>query len=243
MTVAPSDQATAPAEQRARTRATLARLVVFSLVLAAIILVAGGDWGWVQGWAYAILLAVVSVGSRWWADRRHPGLLAERDSSQNLEDVKPWDRALSPLMALTSSIVIYVVAGLDHRFEWSPPFAPWLTLVGLVLTVLGWALSTWAMAENAFFSGVVRIQADRGHTVCDTGPYRIVRHPGYAGLFLTVPGTVLALASLWAIVPGSVALIVAAVRTALEDRTLQEQLPGYRDYAKRTRWRLVPGVY
>lgn len=243
MTAAPLGPATAQAEQRARTRATLARLVVFSLVLAAIILVAGGDWGWVQGWAYAILLAIVSVGSRWWADRLHPGLLVERDASQSFEDVKPWDRALSPLMALTSSVVIYVVAGLDHRFAWSPPFAPWLTVVGLVLTVLGWALSTWALVANAFFSGVVRIQADRGHTLCDTGPYRIVRHPGYAGLFLTVPGTVLALASLWAIVPGSVALIVAVVRTALEDRTLHDELPGYREYAQRTRWRLVPGVY
>ncbi|MHB1319112.1 MAG: methyltransferase family protein, partial [Anaerolineae bacterium] len=114
---------------------------------------------------------------------------------------------------------------------------------GMVLVVLGWAVSTWALVENAYFSGVVRIQADRGHLVCDTGPYRIVRHPGYAGLFLTLPGSVLALSSLWAIVPVVVALVVAVVRTALEDRTLQDELPGYRAYAQRTRWRLVPGVY
>lgn len=226
-----------------RKSSPLARLVVLSIFLAALLLVAGGDWGWVQGWAYAVLLAIVTVGSRAWADRRHPGLLAERDSSLSAEGVKPWDRVLSPLMAITSSIVLYLVAGLDHRFSGLPAFPTALTVAGLVLVVLGWALSTWALVENRFFSGVVRIQAERGHTVCDTGPYRIVRHPGYAGLLLTLPGSVLALSSLWAIVPTVVALAVAAVRTTLEDRMLQDELPGYREYAQRTRWRLVPGVY
>lgn len=243
MTAAPSDQAAARAEQRAQTYSRLAGLVVLALVLAAILLVSGGDWGWVQAWAYAALLVVGSVGSRWWAERRHPGLLAERGSSPRLEGVKPWDRVLLPLTAGTSSIVLYIVAGLDHRLSGSPAFTPWLTVVGLMLTALGWAIGSWAMAENAFFSGIVRIQTDRGHTVCDTGPYRIVRHPGYAGLLLTLPGTVLALASLWTIVPAGIALIVAVVRTALEDRTLQQELPGYREYTQRTRWRLVPGVY
>ncbi|MCU0523149.1 MAG: isoprenylcysteine carboxylmethyltransferase family protein [Anaerolineae bacterium] len=222
---------------------TFARLLVLSVFLAAILLVSGGDWGWVQGWVYAILLAIVTVGSRVWADRRHPGLLAEREASQTVEGVKPWDRVLSPVMAITSSIVLYLVAGLDHRFGGRPAFPTLLTVAGFVLVVLGWAVSTWALVENAFFSGVVRIQAERGHTVCDTGPYHIVRHPGYAGLLLTLPGSVLALSSLWAIVPAGVALVVAVVRTALEDRTLQAELPGYKDYAKSTRWRLVPGVY
>lgn len=99
------------------------------------------------------------------------------------------------------------------------------------------------MAENRFFWSVAIVRPDRGHRVCDSGPYRIVRHPGYAGNIPPLLGIVLALGSVWALVPAAVALIVAVIRTALEDRTLLEELPGYRDYAQRVRYRLVPGIY
>ena len=89
----------------------------------------------------------------------------------------------------------------------------------------------------------MRIQKERGHVVCDSGPYRIVRHPGYAGNMLPLPGIVLALSSVWTLIPAAVALIIAVVRTALEDRTLQEELPGYREYARRVHYRLIPGIY
>jgi len=89
----------------------------------------------------------------------------------------------------------------------------------------------------------VRIQTDRGHMVCDSGPYRIVRHPGYAGNILALPGIALALGSVWIIVPAIAALIITVIRTALEDKTLQEELPGYRDYVRRVRYRLIPGVF
>jgi protein-S-isoprenylcysteine O-methyltransferase Ste14 len=90
---------------------------------------------------------------------------------------------------------------------------------------------------------MVRIQSDRGHVVCDSGSYRIVRHPGYAGNILPLPGIVLSLSSLWTLIPAVLALIIAVIRTALEDQTLQEELPGYRDYARRVRYRLFPGIY
>jgi protein-S-isoprenylcysteine O-methyltransferase Ste14 len=90
---------------------------------------------------------------------------------------------------------------------------------------------------------MMRIQTDRGHVVCDSGPYRIVRHPGYAGSLLAMPGIVLALGSVWTFIPVGIALVVSVIRTALEDRTLQEELPGYREYASRVRYRLFPGVY
>jgi protein-S-isoprenylcysteine O-methyltransferase Ste14 len=90
---------------------------------------------------------------------------------------------------------------------------------------------------------VVRIQKERGHTVCDTGPYRIVRHPGYLGNILPLPGIVLALGSLWAIIPAVAALVVVIIRTVLEDRTLQAELPGYREYAQRVKYRLFPGLF
>jgi protein-S-isoprenylcysteine O-methyltransferase Ste14 len=97
--------------------------------------------------------------------------------------------------------------------------------------------------ENQFFSSVVRIQTDRGHMVCDSGPYRIVRHPGYAGNILQQLGIVLALSSLWTIIPAAMALVIAVIRTTLEDQTLQDELPGYQEYARRVRYRLLPGIY
>jgi len=114
---------------------------------------------------------------------------------------------------------------------------------GFILVTMGYALAVWALAENRFFSSVVRIQTDRGHVVCDTGPYRIMRHPGYAGNILPLLGIVLALGSVWTVIPAVVALVIAIVRTALEDQTLQEELPGYREYAQRVRYRLLPGIY
>jgi len=219
------------------------RFIVLSLVMPAVLLIAGGDPRWWQGWAYAVLLVVITVGGRVWAEMQHPGLLAERAKAGDAEGVKPWDRALSPLMALSASFPLFIVAGLDHRFDWSPAFATWVTVAGLVLVGLGYGFSTWAMVENRFFSGMVRVQADRGHVVCDSGPYRIVRHPGYAGYLLALPGIALALGSVWTLVPVAAALTIAVIRTRLEDRTLQEELPGYRAYAERTRYRLVPGVY
>ena len=201
--------------------------------------------GWWQVYIFTLLIMAAGVGSRIWAERRHPGLLAERDQarSEKASDVKPWDKVLAPLMAVSISFPIVIVAGLDHRFKWSPDFPIWLNLLGFVLIGTGSAFAAWALAENRFFSSMVRIQTDRGHVVCDNGPYRIVRHPGYAGNVLPLPGIVLALGSAWALIPAAAALVIAVVRTALEDRTLQEELPGYRDYARRVRYRLFPGIY
>ena len=118
-----------------------------------------------------------------------------------------------------------------------------LNAFGLILAAAGFAFALWAAAENRFFASMVRIQLDRGHVVCDSGPYRMVRHPGYAGLLLTLPGIVLALSSAWTSIPATLALLVIVIRTALEDRTLQAELPGYREYVQRVRYRLVPWVY
>ncbi|TNE81249.1 MAG: isoprenylcysteine carboxylmethyltransferase family protein, partial [Gammaproteobacteria bacterium] len=149
----------------------------------------------------------------------------------------------APLMALSIGFPLVIVAGLDHRYHWSPEFPLWLIAVGFILISLGYAFATWALAENHFFSSVVRIQTDRGHVVCDSGPYRFVRHPGYAGNVLALFGIVLALGSTWTLIPAIAATIIAVIRTALEDQTLQQELPGYADYAQRVRYRLIPGVY
>ena len=219
------------------------RVAVVYLSIPLVLLVCGGDFGWWQAWGYSLLIVAAGIGGRIWAERRHPGLLAERHDTEKYKDAKAWDKVLAPLMALSVSFPLPIVAGLDHRFGWSPAFPLWLIVLGFILTSLGYAFATWALAENRFFSTVVRIQTDRGHAVCDSGPYRLVRHPGYAGNIPPLLGIVLALGSVWALIPAVVTLIITVVRTALEDRTLQEELPGYRDYARRVRYRLIPAIY
>lgn len=219
------------------------RLVLVYLLIPAILFVCGGDLGWWQAWIYALLILAAGIGGRLWAERRHPGLLVERANFDKAPGVKPWDKVLAPLMAISVVFPLVIVAGLDHRFEWSPEFPLWLNLVGLLLIATGYLLASWSLAENRFFSGVMRIQTDRSHTVCDSGPYRFVRHPGYAGSLLPLPGLVLALGSLWTLIPAAAALVITVVRTALEDQTLQKELPGYRKYARRVRYRLFPGIY
>ena len=218
-------------------------LIVVHLSIPLLLFVCAGDIGWWQAWVYSLLFVAAGLGGRFLAERRHPGLLAERQSIDNIQTVKTWDKVLAPLMALSLGLPLVIVAGLDHRFDWSPAFPLWLILIGFFLIAFGYAFAVWALVENRFFSSVVRIQTDRGHVVCDSGPYRIVRHPGYAGNILPLLGIVLALSSLWTLIPAAVALVIAVIRTALEDRTLQEELPGYKEYARRVRYRLFPGIY
>jgi protein-S-isoprenylcysteine O-methyltransferase Ste14 len=218
-------------------------IVVVYLFIPLALLVCGGDFGWWQVWIYSLLIVAAGIGGRIWVERRHPGLLAERQNIEKIQSAKAWDKVLAPLMAISLMFPMVIVAGLDHRFGWSSVFPLWLIVIGFILISLGYAFATWALAENRFFSGVVRIQTDRGHVVCDSGPYRIVRHPGYAGNILPLLGIVLALGSVWTLIPAAVALIIAVIRTALEDQTLQEELPGYRDYTQRVRYRLIPGIY
>lgn len=219
------------------------RLVAVYLLIPAFLLISGGDFGWWQAWLYSLLLFGTGIGGRVWADQRHPGLLAERQNIENIQAAKSWDKVLAPLMAVGVSFPLVIVAGLDHRFNWSPQFPLWLILTGFILIFLGYAFAIWALAENRFFFSMVSIQLDRGHVVCDSGPYRFVRHPGYAGNIPPLLGIVLALGSAWALVPAVVALTITAIRTDLEDRTLKEELPGYQEYAERVRFRLIPGVY
>lgn len=218
-------------------------LIFTYLFIPLILLLCGGDFGWWQAWVFYVLFFVAGVGGRILAEKRHPGILLERSNMQKAQSAKAWDKVLAPLMAISLSFPLVIVAGLDHRYEWTPLFSTWINILGLVLITIGYAFAAWALVENRFFSSTVRIQTDRGHSVCDSGPYKIVRHPGYAGNLLALPGMVLAFSSVWVLVPAIVALIIAVIRTALEDRTLQEELPGYQDYTQRVRYRLIPWIF
>ena len=218
-------------------------IIITHLSIPLILLVCGWDFSWWQAWVFFVLFVTAGIGGRIWAEHRHPGILVERFKYLKAQDVKSWDKVIAPLMALSLSFPIVIVAGLDHHFAWSPPFPIWMNLLGLVLNTFGYAFAAWALIENRFFSSLVRIQKDREHEVCNSGPYRIVRHPGYAGNILALPGIVLVLGSVWTLIPVVIALIIAVIRTELEDRTLQEELKGYKEYVQRVRYRLVPGIY
>ena len=174
------------------------------------------------------------------ASSRSPG---ERAGYAQKRDAKPWDRFLVQFVAIIGPVATQIVAGLNYRFGWPPAVPLWLALAGVALVSAGWAPGTWAMVTNRFFSAVVRIQTDRGHQVVDSGPYRWLRHPAYAGgviANLTVP---LMLGSAWALIPGTLTTALIVLRAGLEDRTLRAELPGYAEYAQRTCYRLLPGVW
>lgn len=219
------------------------RLIFVYLFIPLILFASAWDFSWWQAWAFSMIIFAAGIASRVWAEKRHPGLLAERANFGKATDVKPWDKLLAPLMAISISFPLVIVAGLDHRFGWSPVFPVWRNIIGFILIAAGYAFASWAIVENRFFSGAVRIQTDRGYVVCDRGPYRIVRHPGYIGNILPLPGIALALSSVWTLIPAAVALVIIIVRTTLEDQTLKEELPGYRAYTQRVRYRLLPGIF
>ena len=219
------------------------RLILMYLLMPLVLLSIGRDLAWWQGWLYSVSFVVIGIGSRVLAEKRHPGLMAERSKFGKDQNVKPWDKVLAPLMAFSLSFPLFIVAGLDHHFGWSPEFPIWLNILGFIFIVPGYAFASWAIIENRFFSSVTRIQMDRGHIVCDSGPYRIVRHPGYAGNIPPLAGIALALGSVWTLIPVIIALIIAVIRTILEDQTLHQELPGYREYANRVRYRLIPGLF
>jgi protein-S-isoprenylcysteine O-methyltransferase Ste14 len=218
-------------------------LAAYAVLLPLAPFIAAGELDWPMAWALVGLHVSFSAGSRLLALRMNPTVLAERARFLESANVQDWDRLLVVLVALLGPLLTFIVAGLDRRLAWSPQVAPALQWAALLALALGYAFGTWAMVANAFFSAVVRIQEERGHTVVNQGPYRIVRHPAYAGAlvaYLTMP---LVLGSLWALVPAAAAAAGVVVRTALEDRTLREDLPGYAEYARQTRYRVVPGLW
>lgn len=217
-------------------------MLFFVVVLPLLPLLISRRWDWWEAWVYALITILGFVISRILAARRHPDLIAERARFMDHEDAKPWDRLLAPLVSLGGGLVP-LVAGLEALSGGSLPFSLSLKILGLVFILGGYALGAYALLENRFFSGMVRIQAERGHQVVSSGPYRWLRHPGYAGALLAYLGTPLFLDSRWAFLPALFLTVVLIIRTGLEDKALQDELTGYRDYARRVRYRLLPGVW
>lgn len=216
----------------------IVKTVLSTIAMAVILFASAGTPDWAAGWAYVGLVSIGTVASMLIVDTE---LLAER--SQVGQGAQTIDVVLAVIMARVGPAAIATVAGLDLRFGWMPEIPRVLSAAGMLGVILGYAIGMWAMASNKFFSGVVRIQSERGHEVVTGGPYAIVRHPGYAGTILAVLGTPLMLGSMWALIPAAATIGVIIARTALEDRTLMQCLSGYKAYARCVRCRLLPGVW
>jgi protein-S-isoprenylcysteine O-methyltransferase Ste14 len=220
------------------------RLVVFLLALplyfALFLFLPAGTWGWPKGWlfigVFLVTLAVVAL----YLWRVNPEVVVARTGWH--QGTKRWDRILLRFFLPAVYAIIPVAALDDGRFQWGPmPW--WVSGVGDGLFLAGMGVVTWAETVNKFFEVTVRLQTDRGQKVIDTGPYTLVRHPGYVGGILFCVGIALCLGSRWALVPAGLASALLILRTRWEDQTLQAELPGYKDYTERVRYKLIRGVW
>lgn len=216
------------------------QLFVLVLIQTAALFVSAGTLGWPAGWWYiGLYLLLLAVGSFVLAPA-HKEVIEER--SKGAAGGKEWDVWITRLMGIPA-LGLLVLSGFDQRWNWSPPLPLGLRLFGGLTFVAGYALVLWAMCVNQYFSQIVRIQTERGHTAITDGPYRIVRHPGYLGTTISLLGAVFLLDTLYGLACFALYLVLIITRTALEDRTLRAELPGYAEYVTHTRYRLLPGVW
>ena len=217
------------------------RLVIICLFTATCLFASAGTFRWWNAWLYLVAyctLVTVLVGLLF---RKRPDLAEERMTAA--AKAKSWDRILVPILAAVLPVLSTVLAGLDRRFGWTHSITTVETLAGFGVMLAATLLTYWAMATNRFFSSHVRIQRDRGHTVVTGGPYAYIRHPGYTGTIIANLAAPIVLGSMVAFWVGVVMAALFTLRTVLEDRTLQAELEGYREYAGRVRYRLVPFVW
>lgn len=208
------------------------------ILMAAILFIAAGRLDWIWAWVWMginllHLLIVVPI-----AIFANPDAVAERGQP---EMIGKWDVVGSILYILAMHIALPLVAGLNVRLGWAPDLSlAWHVAAAVVLSA-GLGLSAWALRANAYSWSTAVIQP--GQRVCNTGPYRFVRHPAYLGLSLQAISVPTLLGSLWALIPGITAVVCMIIATSHEDRTLQARLPGYQDYVQKVRFRLVPGIW
>jgi protein-S-isoprenylcysteine O-methyltransferase Ste14 len=210
-----------------------------SLVFAALLFAAAGNPLWVRAWVFVLVGFVMEVGTLFLLSKRVPETLHHRGIMH--PDVKAFDKVFA-LGWLGLFLLTPIVAGIDERFHLSSIPMTMLYL-GVALLTGSYLFGTWAMIENEHFEQFVRIQVDRDHRVVTSGPYRIVRHPGYAGAILGALCTPFILGSWWTCVPVGAVALLFIIRTALEDRTLRTELEGYEAYTQRVRYRLFPGLW
>ena len=213
---------------------------VTNLVFSAILFVCAGRVNYPQAWLF-LFVNLLATLMNYFTIHKNSELMSER--SKPGEGIKSWDKLLLALSALVYLFII-ITAGLDSgRFNGQTGFNGYISLPGLILMLTGQVVFLTARSQNQFFSSVVRIQKDRGHQVCDRGLYKLVRHPGYLGMTLSLMSLPLITSSVWSIIPTSLAIVLLWVRTSLEDKTLCLELGGYSAYTKKTPYKLIPLVW
>ena len=218
----------------------LIKHVTGTLLFFSILFISAGRIYYWQGLVY-LMIGLVMVLLNYTVLRIDAELLKER--SKPGEGTKNWDKAILGLSFLMT-ISMYITAGLDSgRYHWSPDFHWSLYLLGIILTITGQLLFLIAQKQNKFFSSTVRIQTNREHVVCETGLYKIVRHPAYLGSVIQALGFPILFGSLWSIIPIGLLIILFITRTYLEDQTLKNELKGYPEYADKTRYKIIPYVW
>jgi protein-S-isoprenylcysteine O-methyltransferase Ste14 len=211
-----------------------------TLFFLVVLFISAGRLDYWQGWVYAAISLLMSYATRLIL-RNNPDL--EKERGKPGAGAKAWDKKLLGLGLLLTPAIL-VVAGLDSgRYHWSPRLSWIWSIPGVVLNLVGMILFLLALKENRFFSTVVRIQNDRKQTVCRTGPYGVIRHPGNLGMIIGTIGFPLLFMSAWSAIPVLLSVIVIVIRTHLEDIFLKEELEGYREYQRITRFRLIPGMW
>jgi protein-S-isoprenylcysteine O-methyltransferase Ste14 len=215
-------------------------LLATPLFVALFLFLPAGDWLWIRGWLFVAVFYAALTASSLYLWRVNSDVVAARINPH--QGTESWDKPLLGFLVVAWLTLLPLAALDDGRFHWLPmPW--WVCILGYVLFLAGLGIMNWAEAVNKFFEPTVRLQADRGQTVIDSGPYAIVRHPGYVGGFLFSIGIPLALGSLWGLIPVVLASWVLILRTKWEDEMLQAKLSGYKEYAHRVRYRLLPGVW
>jgi protein-S-isoprenylcysteine O-methyltransferase Ste14 len=212
--------------------------VSMSIIITLIILlVSAGIFKWIYAWIYSLASVLVIITNAFIFPTE---LISERGRKK--ENVEKWDKIITGIMIIPW-LTLYIIAGLDIRYGWSPGLALWIHITGLITFLTGNALVSWAMIANNYFSTSVRIQYDRGHTVSSGGPYRYIRHPGYLGMIIYLLSTPMILGSFWALIPAVMTVVLFIIRTSFEDNTLKNKLEGYKEYAERVKYRLISGVW
>jgi protein-S-isoprenylcysteine O-methyltransferase Ste14 len=221
----------------------LVALLLYLFLVPALLFIAAGTVNWPMAWVYAGLLLASTIGSRLIVFKRNPDTLRERARFTTSEGTEPWDRVLVLIVGAFGPAATMIVAGLDHRWAWSASLPLPIQILAALGIAVGYGVAVWAMVENRYFSSVARIQSERGQEVVTTGPYRLMRHPSYAGAILACLVLPLVLEALWAYIPALLMAAATAIRTGLEDRMLRGDLEGYERYAQQTRYRLLPGLW
>ena len=218
------------------------KLLLFIIVLGAAFFGMARTFNWPEAWIWIGLYVAWAIFIAIYLYKNNPELLKERLNTFKKYQ-KKWDLIVM-LSGIPAYIAVFILPGLDiYRFGWTPKLPLLVEIFGFALNIAAFYIIFLTMRANTFLTRVVEIQKDRGHHVISTGPYAYVRHPMYVGIFMMFFGTPLALGSIWGLVGSVSASLVILLRTVLEDKTLQNELPGYKEYTQKVKYRIIPGIW